>query len=547
MNPYQSKLAWVLVGLFTLVWFGSLDYRHLVKPDEGRYAEISREMANSGDWITPRLNGIKYFEKPPLQYWLTALAFNAFGANEWTARLWTALCGYLGIVIVGIGAKRLHGVKVGWLSVLFLATNFFYVGLGHINTLDMGLTFFLTLSLVAFLVAQHAPQSSRAEISWMLVAWSAVAGAVLSKGLIGVVIPSATLVIYSLAQRDGSAWRRLHPLPGLLVFLAISAPWFVTVSLRNPEFPYFFFIHEHFLRYATHLHRRDEPWWFFIPILCIGLIPWTIATVAGFVYELKAQTNLGQFSAQRFLLVWCGFVMLFFSLSGSKLPAYILPIFPALALLLGPYLSQISTKVLLWNAAAGLVLGLVGLIALPLVLHAREDWAEFALYRNYSQWLAVAMAVLAMGGGFGLYLSKQRRLMAALTLLGISGFVAIMLGLLGHESLAPSNSSYYIAQELKPMLRVDIPLYSIKIYDQTLPFYLNRTVTLVAYVDEFEYGLKQEPEKSIPTLAEFETVWRSGQPALAVMAPEQYLAFIAQQLPMRFITQDSRRVIIATQ
>lgn len=547
MRVSQRKLVWLLVSLFTILWFGSLDYRHLVKPDEGRYAEISREMANSDDWITPRLNGIKYFEKPPLQYWMTALAFNAFGVNEWTARLWTALCGFLGTVVVGLGAKRLYGLKIAWLSVLFLATNFFYVALSHINTLDMGLTFFLTLSLVAFLLAQHAPRSSREQQLWMLVAWSAAAGAVLSKGLIGVVIPSATLVIYSLTQRDWTPWRQLNVLPGLLIFLAISVPWFVAVSLRNPEFPYFFFIHEHVLRYATHMHRRDEPWWIFVPILLIGLMPWTIAAVAGIVNELKIKSIAGQFSAQRFLLIWCGFVLVFFSLSGSKLPAYILPLFPPLALLLGRYVSQISAKVLLWNGAVGLVVGLVALVVLPLALHAREQWPEFSLYHHYSQWLAVAMSVLTAGSGLCLYLTKQRGITSALVVLGISGFLMSMLGLLGHENLALSNSSYHIAQQIKPLLRADIPLYSVKMYDQTLPFYLNRTVTLVDYHDEFEYGLKQQPEKSIPTLTEFETVWRNGQPALAVMTPERYQAFIAQQLPMRLVARDSWRVIIATE
>ena len=539
--------VWVWVVLFTLIWFGSLDYRHLVKPDEGRYAEISREMANSGDWITPRLNGIKYFEKPPLQYWMTALAFKLFGINEWTARLWTALCGFLGIVVVGIGGKRLFGERVAGFSMLLLATNVYYVGLGHINCLDMGLTFFLTLSMVAFLIAQHAPRAGPAERRWMLVAWSAAAGAVLSKGLVGVVIPSATLLIYSLIQREWSAWRRLHVVPGLAIFLAICAPWFIVVSRHNPEFAYFFFIHEHFLRYATHLHRRDEPWWFFVPLLIIGLLPWTTIALTGIYRAVQAKFPRESFQPQRFLLIWCGFVMLFFSLSGSKLPAYILPVFPALALLLGPYLANAGAKALSWNGATGLILGIIGLVVLPYWLEARKDWPAFDLYRDYSYWLACALAALAIGAGLSIYFAKSRRLDLSVIALGSAGFVMMMLGLLGHETLAPSNSSYLLAQKIQPLLRPDIPLYSVKMYDQTLPFYLNRTVTLVDYLDEFEYGLAQQPEKSIPTVAEFEAAWRSGHAALAVMQPEQYETFRTQGLPMRFITQDERRVIIATQ
>ncbi len=213
------------LAIFTLIWFGTLDYRHLVKPDEGRYAEISREMAITGDWITPRLNGIKYFEKPPMQYWMTALAFQAFGVNEWTASLWTALSGFLGIVVVWFAGARLFGRSAGTLGALFLATNLYYVALGHINTLDMGLTFFLTLrARRIFICATRIAGNTSTNANWMLIAWGAAAGAVLSKGLIGVVIPSATLGDLQPAQS------RLHPvapsayvLPGLLI-ISVSSP-----------------------------------------------------------------------------------------------------------------------------------------------------------------------------------------------------------------------------------------------------------------------------------------------------------------------------------
>ncbi len=536
---------WLLLGLFTLIWFGSLDYRHLVKPDEGRYAEISREMANTGDWITPRLNGIKYFEKPPLQYWATALAYQAFGVNEWTARLWTAVSGFLGILVVWFAGSRLFGSHAGQLGALFLASNLYYVALGHINTLDMGLTFFLTLSVAAFLLAQRETAGAAQERKWMLIAWSAAAGAVLSKGLLGMVIPSTTLVIYSLLNRDFTPWRRLHVLPGLLLFLSIAAPWFIAVTLRNPEFPNFFFIHEHFQRYTSTVHRRDAAPWYFLPILAIGLIPWIPLGLHG-IFSAWRTPATKEFSAQRFLVVWCGFVLLFFSLSGSKLPAYLLPLFPALALLLGPYLSAVRAPILLATISLAIAISLLGLIALPFALDARSESPTLGLYRNYAQWLNVAFGALGLVGLVAFFKAKQAQMLTALGLLGAAGFLATMVGLLGHESLARSNSSAYLAEQIKPMLRADIPLYSVKTYDQTLPFYLNRTMTLVEYQDEFEFGQQQQPEKSIPTLAEFEAKWRSGAPALALLEPGQYAAFITAGLPMRLITQDTRRVIIAT-
>ena len=158
----QSRLIALLLLAFAIVWFCNLDYRHLVRPDEGRYAEISREMLANSDWITPRLNGIKYFEKPPLQYWMTATAYWLFGESEWTARLWTALTGFAGIVITGLAGARLFGRTAGFNAAVVLAGSFLYVGIGHVNTLDMGVTFWLSSALFGFLLAQD-PQSTRAQ------------------------------------------------------------------------------------------------------------------------------------------------------------------------------------------------------------------------------------------------------------------------------------------------------------------------------------------------------------------------------------------------
>ncbi|HEY6864818.1 MAG TPA: phospholipid carrier-dependent glycosyltransferase, partial [Burkholderiales bacterium] len=200
--------GWVLIAVATAIWFSALGFRTLVKPDEGRYAEIAREMNASGDGITPRLNGIKYFEKPPLQYWATAAAFTIFGENDWTARLWAGLTGFLGVLIAGALAWRLYGRLAGVLTATMLATSVMYFVIGHLNTLDMGTAVFLEAALAAFIFAQSAPPASRAERRWMLAAWVAMALATLSKGLIGLVFPVLTLIAYSIVERDLRPWKR---------------------------------------------------------------------------------------------------------------------------------------------------------------------------------------------------------------------------------------------------------------------------------------------------------------------------------------------------
>ena len=223
-----------------------------------------------------------------------------------------------------------------------------------------------------------------------------------------------------------------------------------------------------------------------------------------------------------------------------------LPLFPALALLLRPDLCTAKRSFIQVTIALAIAISLLGLIGLPFALNARSESPLIALYRDYSKWLNAGFGVLGIAGLIAYFKAQQGQLKTALTILGVGGFVSTMIGLHGHESLARSNSSAYLAEQIRPLLRADIPMYSVKTYDQTLPFYLNRTMILVAYQDEFAFGQQQQPEKSIPTLAEFEAIWRSGAPALALLEPSQYQAFIVSELPMRLIALDSRRAIIAT-
>nr|MBA2689974.1 glycosyltransferase family 39 protein [Burkholderiales bacterium] len=327
-QPDTPKQGLILLLLFSfIVWFGPLDYRKLVKPDEGRYAEIAREMVVSGDWLTPRLNGIKYFEKPPLQYWATAAAFKVFGFHDWAARLWTALTGFMTVLVVYWAGRRLFGPAVGLYAGMVLISSAYFLLLGHVNTLDMGLTFFTTLALTGFCCAEREGAGTRERKWGMLTAWIAMALAVLSKGLIGVVLPGATLALYTLATRDWRIWQRLNLMPGVLIFLAIAAPWFIAVSLHNPDFAWFFFVHEHLLRYATPEARREGPVYYFVGILLIGSLPWIGVMLDSLWATMRRYTPSKTDRPTLILLIWIILVFIFFSLSSSKLPAYILPIF----------------------------------------------------------------------------------------------------------------------------------------------------------------------------------------------------------------------------
>jgi 4-amino-4-deoxy-L-arabinose transferase-like glycosyltransferase len=306
----------------------------LANPDEGRYAEIPREMLASGDWITPHLNGLAYVEKPPLQYWATALTYQLFGVNEWTARFWTLFAAWLDVALVYLFARRMWGRRVATVAAAVLASSVLHFALGQILTLDMAFTLLLTATLCSFCMAQVLRVAEPVTSGrWMLATWMLLACAVLTKGIAAILITGAVLSIYVVWQRDWSVLRTLRPIAGVALLLAVTAPWFIQVSRANPDFLQFFFVREHLERYLTDVENRVEPWWYFAAVFAAGALPWLPQLGKALLQGWRASAPLGQFDVQRLLWIWCVFILAFFSLSDSKLSPYILPIFPPLVLL----------------------------------------------------------------------------------------------------------------------------------------------------------------------------------------------------------------------
>lgn len=388
MGRISSKQAWWLVIAVALIWFVNLEYRTLIKPDEGRYAEIPREMVVSGDWTTPRLNELKYFEKPPLQYWATATAYTVFGEHQWTSRLWAALTGFTGILLVWFAGLRLFGREAAGYAALLLGSSLLYVLMGHINTLDMGVTFFITLGIVSLLIGQTRIDPAQRR-NWMLLAWAGMALAVLSKGLMGIILPGTALFIYCIVQRDFGVLKRMHWLSGLAVFLLITAPWFVLVMKANPEFFGRFFIYEHYTRFTTKDLGRYQPWYYFIPVLLAGALPCTVLMFDTMfrTWRNSARTDKS-FNPECFLLIWAVFIYVFFSVSGSKLPSYLLPMLPALALLMGRRITVMKERTLIWQLLPVIPFALVWLgLALNIGRFA-DTPLQKELYPHYIVWLA---------------------------------------------------------------------------------------------------------------------------------------------------------------
>ena len=536
-------VAVVLIFATVVLWFASIEHRKLVNPDEGRYAEIPREMLASGDWLTPRLNDIKYFEKPPLQYWGTAAIYRVFGFDEWTARLWPSVTGLLGILLTGFAGWRLFGKKAGVAASLILLSSVYYLIFANVLTLDMGFSFFLNLVLVGYLMAHCDALQPHARTVWMLVAWGAMGLAVLSKGFAGAALPPLALVTYTALQRDRSGWRNLRMGVGVPLLLLIAAPWFISVSTANPEFFQFFVIHEHLQRFTETVHHRSGPWWYFIPVLVVALLPWLVVLAEGVLGAWRHKSAPGAFSSRRFLLTWAVSQLVFFSLSGSKLPAYILPILPALALIIATRIVELDgVQIAKRVTPLALLAGLAFFVGTEVMEAMHHKPIEFDYYEDYSDWLETA-SVIIVAAGLLLWWQRQARRVAVVAFC-LSLFLASELIIAGFEQLSPLQSAYSLAERVKPLLNPSTPLFLVDTYNQSLPPYLGRPVTLVAYEDELYFGLQQEPDRWIPTLGEFAILWRALPEGVAIMPIETFEKLKAAGLPMRVVeTWQDLRII----
>lgn len=528
--------AWLVWAGLALAWFWTIQLHPFHEPDEGRYAEIPREMVASGDWLTPRLDGLKYFEKPPLQYWATAVLYKGFGVSEWTARAWCFALSFLCLLLTFVWVRRMYDVRAAAAALAVLAMSPLFLVVGHINVLDGAFTFWLTGMVFAFTLAQSAAQGSRSERNWMLLTWLAAALAVLSKGIVVPVLAGLTLTIYSLVQRDVSSWRRLHMLAGLAVFLAVAAPWFVAMSLRNPEFPKFFFLHEHFARFLTNVHRRTEPWWYFLPIAAVAVLPWLTCLRAAVVDAWREPSPANGFRPLRFLLIFAAVVPAFFSLSHSKLAPYILPMLPPLAAVIGVHAAKhpVLQRRAAWIAALAVTVCAAGLV---IYLQHRYD-------AGLGQPLAWGIAAVGITMFAALTIKKNRSLPCNALAMAVASMLAWQCLMAAYGS---PRSARDLVKAVAPQVSAATALYNIGQYRQSVPPYLGRTLVLVNYKGELEFGMEQEPGRNAATLDEFKQRWAGESDAIAFFEPRAWNRLRDEGLPGRVIASDRYSIVVRRQ
>jgi 4-amino-4-deoxy-L-arabinose transferase-like glycosyltransferase len=493
MNPRYQLL--LLIAVAACIFFVGLGSLPLTEPDEGRNADVAREMLVLHDWITPHYDTLPYLDKPAVFFWLVAGSMRLFGISEWAARLPSALAALGTLLLIWMLARRMFGEGAALAAGLVFVTAPLVMFFARVVVFDMTLTFLVTLTLAAFWLAQTAEGKRQGPQHLM---FAAAGAATITKGPVGFLIPLLAILLYAAVQRSFADLKKIAWAPGIAIFLAVSLPWFVAVSIRNPDFPRYAFWNESIVRFTTSRAHRSGGVFYYIPVFLAGFLPWSFTLTFAALNRLKGWRRLRErnHAAQAFLLSWAVTVFVFFSLSQSKLPAYFLPAIPALAVLMGK----------IWNAEVGgdparprpdwLTAGYALLIALGLLLAAAPAWLQTSyvhrlttakIHPRVLELLKSAIfssgVILAALGVLGRNWAgrRQQRFYAARCF----AVFAVAMPLLAVRWWQPvrqyavTSSSKALAESIERELDHNIPVYGYYYYRTSLPFYLRRPVGLV--------------------------------------------------------------------
>ena len=336
----RSTDALALIAFCGFLFILGLQIVGLVGADEPRYAQVAREMLARHDWVTPVLYGHPWLEKPPLYYWCAMVAYKAAGeVSDTAARLPSAILSCLLIVFIFVWTRRFRrGMQLD--AALITAASALIIGFGRSVSTDMPLAVMFTAAMLCW-YGWYA-SSNR---GWLLGFYFFSGLATLAKGPVAVLLAGLIIVIFAVLRRDGRLLlRTLWPV-GVALYLVITLPWFIAVQHANPEFLRVFFLQHNLERFTTKLYHHPQPFWFYLPVALLALVPWTVFVVEALVdairdWRFSVQQPAGQEDFRTYLTLWLLLPIVFFSFSQSKLPGYILPAIPAGTILLADFIRR---------------------------------------------------------------------------------------------------------------------------------------------------------------------------------------------------------------
>ncbi len=461
-RPFRRLPLLCVAAALTLGW--GLGGWRLLDPDEGRNAEIAREMAQTRDYLVPHLDGLPYLDKPIVYFAAAAIAMTVFGPTEAAARLPAYLSTIATLALLVWFARRRWGRDAGWLAGLAFATMPLVLAYARETIFDATLTFFITAAILALVEERPA------------LAWAAMGLGAITKGPVALALPLLAVLPWALAT--GRPWRRLISLPALGAFAVTALPWFVAVSLRHPDFPHYVFVRETLERVTTRSFHRTAPLWYYLPIVLVGAFPWVVpalARLARWRATWAARRSDPAASDALLLVSWVLVPLVFFSLNQSKLPHYVLPLMPALALAAARALAP-DAGATAWRWASG-ALAALGLTLLTLTL-----WLPVPLALTPAEKAAIPPTVLALGvvlfAAAALVASGARWGRPDLAAAGYAvGVMAIpFAGARLLTAVGDDRSSAPIVQATAAALAGGGDVLGVAAYPPSLPFYMRRVV-----------------------------------------------------------------------
>jgi 4-amino-4-deoxy-L-arabinose transferase-like glycosyltransferase len=483
----------LLAGTLTLLGLAyGLTAYPLLEPDEGRNAEVAREMAATNDYVLPRLDGLPYVDKPVLFFAAEAAVMEVLGPTTLAARLPPLVLTLITIGVVAWFARRRGDARAGWTAAIATGAAPLTLGFARTVIFDSALTLFVVVAWVAFYEAVQRRTDGRmdgrteessdhpttrppihpsAGWEWSAVAWAATALAVLTKGPIGLALPLMVAIPYAVWRRAGRVlWEPVGP----LLFAALVLPWVMLMSQRVPQFLAYALGTETFRRLLTPALGRTGPWWYFLPILLVGALPWSLVVLGGFrgagIWRREDRT-IDPYTL--FLLLWMLVPLAFFSLSQSKRPQYVVPLVPGIALL-AAHLARTRGRIRgAATAGAGLVVMGLGFAAVPYVLpHLTPLSGDI---QHAMRPAALGLATVSLVAGAFLWWMRARY-DAALLLLALPTAAVPLVGTGLMQAIGRERSSAALAAAIRPALSPGTDVLAVHTLPLSLPFYLRRQV-----------------------------------------------------------------------
>ncbi len=457
-DPSDRRLVLLLVGLCLFLFFFYLGSRDLWDVDEGMHSVSARYVVESGDWVTPTYNGEAFLDKPMFFTWLVAISFALLGFTETAARLPAAVVGLCGVLVTFFLGRRMFDARTGFLGGSVLATTILYLAMSRTVVHDSALALFTTLALYLFWMAVVDPGHRKA---CFLLFYVALAGAVLAKGPLGLVLPALVIGPFLLLTRRLGLIREMQLGWGALIFLVLVSPWYILMSLRNEGYLSYFLIEKTFGSFTSEESSHPAPWHFYIPVFLGALLPWSSFLPVA-IYRAWRRLAGDHREAILYLLLWVGMMFLFFSVARSKLVTYLLPLMPAVAILIGQVWAEAMSppqparrRHLLWSHIPVVVVAIAGCLYLwqnpPMSLQVKYGITQMQI--------ACLLAIVLIGGGaaLGFLIVGRNRGAFGSIVVGVMGGLALFTCWIG-PTMDPYRSTREMALELDRILPPGEPM-----------------------------------------------------------------------------------------